>query len=134
MDNKLYGAVRIELSKMQIGRLTHPKPPKNIQTHGSNDIASRFFTSWYTIYEGVSSCQATAVDQRRTYLRCAWLRLVESCAWRGSRWRHAEIQLARCDCLHIIYLWRVMGSRNSDYGFSELRIEPYNVFGSLAQT
>lgn len=26
-----------------------------------------------------------------------------------------------------------MGSRNSDYGFSELRIEPYNVFGSLAQ-
>jgi hypothetical protein len=26
-----------------------------------NDIASRFFTSWYTIYERVSSCQATAV-------------------------------------------------------------------------
>jgi hypothetical protein len=27
-----------------------------------NDIASRFFTSWYTIYERVSSCQATSVD------------------------------------------------------------------------
>jgi len=27
-----------------------------------NDIASRFFNLWYTIYEGISSCQATAVD------------------------------------------------------------------------
>src|SRR5260370_15168434 len=45
-----------------VARLTHPKPPPKIFRHMSpNDIASRFFTSWYTIYERVSNCQATAV-------------------------------------------------------------------------
>ena len=136
MDNKLYGAVRIELSKMQIGTLDPPEAPRKIfRRMGPNDIASRFFTSWYTIYEGVSSCQATAVDATTDLkLRCAWAaRLVESCAWRGSRRVTLRFNSPDADCLHIIYLWRVMGSRNSDYGFSELRIEPYNVFGSLAQ-
>src|SRR5258706_15538981 len=95
MDNKLYGAVRIELSKMQIGTLDPPEAPRKIfRRMGPNDIASRFFTSWYTIYEGVSSCQATAVDAT-TDLKVA---LCVGCAWwravRGEEDSTRQMQIA----------------------------------------
>src|SRR6266478_7623042 len=119
MDNKLYGAVRIELSKMQIGTLGPPEAPREIFRRMSpNDIASRFFTSWYTIYEGVSSCQATGVDATTDLkLRCAWA------ARGGSRGATLRFNSSDADCLHIIYLWRVVGSRNSELSrtmFSEV--------------
>jgi len=116
-------------------RLTHPKPPEKY-----SDAWVRTISPAVSLLPGIPYMKAfravkqPRLTQRRIYLRCAWAaRLVESCAWRGSRRVTLRFNSPDADCLHIIYLWRVMGSRNSDYGFSELRIEPYNVFGSLAQ-
>ena len=96
----------MESSKMRTGTLDPPEAPPKIFRHMSpNDIASRFFTSWYTIYERVSDCQATAVGATR-----------ES--------KSAKILSSDADCLHIIYLWHVMGS-------VELRIASHTMFSEV---
>jgi hypothetical protein len=40
-------------------RPTHPVSPPKIQIARAQTIASHGFLSWYTIYEGVSDCQAS---------------------------------------------------------------------------
>jgi hypothetical protein len=132
------------------GTLDPPEaPPKIFRRMSPNDIASRFFTSWYTIYERVSSCQATAVGATTEFE----IRLQTKAVGIGSRLiqrggfpillrrfvepdpaspRRREVTRSvalrfnspDADCLHIIYLWRAMGS-------VELRIASHAMFSEV---
>src|SRR5882724_4555249 len=56
-------SMKVVVADADAPRLTHRKPPHVVRTQARERKPALAFFSWYTIYEGVSDCQATSRDR-----------------------------------------------------------------------